>query len=80
MPHILKVTSINLLLCTRILKVVSFFFLIFIYFILFLFFLAVLGLRRCTQAFSSCGEQGLLLVAVRGPLIAVSSPAAEHRL
>ena len=45
-----------------------------------LFFLAGLGLRRCTQAFSSCGEQGLLLVAVRGPLIAVASLVAEHRL
>ena len=29
-------------------------------------FLAALGLRCCTQAFSSCGEQGLLFVAARG--------------
>ena len=28
----------------------------------------------CTRAFSSCGEPGLLLVAVRGLLIAVASP------
>ena len=27
-------------------------------------FLPVLGLRCCAQAFSSCGEQGLLFVAV----------------
>ena len=37
-------------------------------------FLAVRGL------FSGCGEQGPLLVAVRGPIIAVASLAAEHRL
>ena len=30
--------------------------------------------------FSSCGEWGLLLVAVRGLLIAVASLVAEHRL
>ena len=43
-------------------------------------FLAVLGLHCCTRAFSSCGEQGLLLVAVRGLLIAVASLVVEHRL
>ena len=44
-------------------------------------FLAVLGLRCCARAFSSCGEWGLLFVAVRGLLIAVSLVAvAEHRL
>ena len=30
-------------------------------------FLAVLGLRCCMEAFSSCGEQWLLLVAARAP-------------
>ena len=30
--------------------------------------------------FSSCGEQGLLFVAVRGLLIAVASLVAEHGL
>ena len=46
----------------------------FIYkFILFYLFLAALGLRCCTRAFSSCGEQGLLFVAVRGLLIVVAS-------
>ena len=32
------------------------------------------------RAFSSCGEQGLLFVAVRGLLIAVASLVAEHGL
>ena len=56
-----------------------FFFYKFIYFI-YLLFLATLGLRCCAQAFSSCGERGLLFVAVRGLLIAVTSLVAEHRL
>ena len=43
-------------------------------------FLAVLGLCRCARAFSSCGEQGLLFLAVRGLLIAVASLVAEHGL
>ena len=30
--------------------------------------MAVLGLRFCARAFSSCGEQGPLFIAVRGPL------------
>ena len=42
-------------------------------------FLAALGLRCCTQAFSSCGERGLLFIAVRGLLIAVASLVMEHR-
>ena len=51
-------------------------FIYFIYFIL----LAALGLRCCTQVFSSCGEWGLLFVAVCGLLIAVASLVAEQRL
>ena len=43
-------------------------------------FLASLGLCCCVQAFSSCGEQGLLFVAVRGLLIAVASLVAVHGL
>ena len=35
--------------------------------------MAALGLRCCTWAFSSCGERGLLFVAVRRLLIAVAS-------
>ena len=44
------------------------------------FFLAVLGLCCCARAFSSCGEQGLLFVAVRRLLFAVASLVAEHGL
>ena len=40
--------------------------------------LAVLGPRCCARALSSCGERGLPLAAVCGPLIVVASPAAEH--
>ena len=43
-------------------------------------FLAALGLHCCTWAFSSCGEPGLLLVAVHGLPIFVASLVAEHRL
>ena len=43
-------------------------------------FLAVLGLRCCAQAFSSCGERGLLFVVVRGLLIEVAYLVAEHGL
>ena len=59
-------------------------------------FLAVLGLRFCARAFSSCSKRGPLFIAVRGPLfiavrgplfIAVRGPltvvasrVAEHRL
>ena len=43
-------------------------------------FLAALGLRCCAQAFSSCGERGLLFVAVCGLLIAVASLIVEHGL
>ena len=45
-----------------------------------IFFLAALGLDRCAPAFSSCGEQGLLFIVVRGLLIAVASLVVEHRL
>ena len=49
-----------------------------IYFYKFIYlFLAALGLRCCAQAFSSCGERGLLFVAVRGLLIAVASLVVE---
>ena len=46
----------------------------------FFFFVAALGLRYCARAFSSCGEQGLLFVAVHGLIIAVASLVAEHGL
>ena len=53
----------------------TFFFFNFIYL-----FLAALGLRCCAWAFSSCGERGLLFVAVCGLLIAAASLVAEHGL
>ena len=43
-------------------------------------FLAVLGLRFCARAFSSCGELGPLFITVRGPLTTAASLVAEHRL
>ena len=49
-----------------------FFFFEFIYL-----FLAALGLHCCVWAFSSCGEWGLLVAAVRGLLLAVASLVAE---
>ena len=50
------------------------------YSFLFLFlFLAVLGLRFCARAFSSCGKGGGTIHRVRGPLTIVASFAAEHR-
>ena len=51
----------------------SFFFLIYLFF-------AVLGLRFCARAFSSCGKRGPLFIAVRGPLTIAASLVAEHRL
>ena len=59
----------------------DFFFLINLFIYLFIYlFLAVLGLHFCARAFSSCGEQGPLLIAVRGPLTIAASLVAEHRL
>ena len=43
-------------------------------------FLAALGLCRYVWAFSSCGERGLLFVAVSWLLIAVASLVGEHGL
>ena len=42
--------------------------------------MAVLGLRFCVRAFSSCGKWGPLFIAVRGPLTVAASLVAEHRL
>ena len=57
----------------------SFIFLAWVFYF-FSLFLAALGLRCCMQVFSSCGEQGLLFIAVRELLIAVASLVAEHGL
>ena len=54
---------------------------LFIYLFIFIcLFLAALGLLCCARAFSSCGEWGLLFVAVSGLLIAVASLVVEHGL
>ena len=42
--------------------------------------MAVLGLRFCARAFSSCGKRGPLFIAVRGPLTTAVSLVAEHTL
>ena len=57
---------------------ISVFFVLFCLFVCL--FLAVLGLRFCARAFSSCGERGPLFIAVRGPLTIAASLVAEHRI
>ena len=42
--------------------------------------MAVLGLRFCARAFSSCGKRGPLFIVVGGTLTIVASLVAEHRL
>ena len=42
--------------------------------------MAVLGLRFCARALSSCGKRGPLLIAVHGPITIAASLVAEHRL
>ena len=51
-----------------------------LYIYIYFFFFFALGLRCCAWAFSSCGERGLLFVAVHRLLIGVASLVAEHRL
>ena len=75
----------NLIYSGTLIYLVLFFFfnlLIFFFFSYFLliYFLAVLGLGCCARAFSSCGEPGLLFVAVRRLLIAVASLVVERGL
>ena len=43
-------------------------------------FMAVLGLRFCARAFSSCGKRGPLFIAMRGPYTIAASLVAENRL
>ena len=71
---------------------IFYFILFYFYFFIFLFFkflfiiyllclfLAVLGLRFCVRAFSSCGEWGPLFITVCGPLTIAASLVAEQRL
>ena len=42
--------------------------------------MAVLGLRFCARAFSSCSKRGPLFIAVCGPLTVTASLVAEHTL
>ena len=42
--------------------------------------MALLGLRFCARAFSSCGKRGPLFIVVHRPLTIVASLVAEHRL
>ena len=42
--------------------------------------MAVLGLRFCAKALSSCSKQGPLFIAVCGPLTIVASLVVDHRL
>ena len=42
--------------------------------------MAVVHLRLCARAFSSCGKWGPLFIAVRGFLTIAASLVAEHRL
>ena len=42
--------------------------------------MAVLGLRFCVRAFSSCGKWGPLFITVLRPLTIAASLVAEHRL
>ena len=51
-------------------------FVIFIY--LFILFMAVLGLRFCARAFSSCGKRGPLFIVVCGRLTVAAPLVAEQ--
>ena len=76
--------------CTHLIwsQVVFFFFNIYLFIwlcrVLFIYFYVYFWLCwvfvYCARAFSSCGEQGPLFIAVRGPLTIAASLAAEHRL
>ena len=59
-----------------------FLFYLFIYFLkcIYLFIFAVLGLRFCARAFSSCGERGPLFIAVCWPLTIAAFVVVENRL
>ena len=50
---------------------------VFWFFYIFIFILAALGLRYCARAFSSCGEPGLLFIAVRRLLLLQSTGSRQ---
>ena len=58
-PHFFPSTTIQL--------TPMFFFFKFNFYLFIFLFMAVLGLRFCARAFSSCGKWGPLFIAVRGP-------------
>ena len=55
----------------------SLFFLLLLLFIYL--FMAVLGLRFCARAFSSCSKWGPLFIVVHGPLTIAASLVVEHK-
>ena len=61
-------------------KIVFFFFKLQNFYLFIYLFMAVLGLRFCARAFSSCGKWGPLFIAMRGPLTVAASLIAEHKL
>ena len=73
-------TSLDVFVFLEFTKLSLFFLMRFFFFKLINLFLTALGLHCCMRAFSSCGEQGLLFIAVSRLLIVVASLVAEHRL
>ena len=61
-------------------KVAALFFFKFNFYLFIYLFMAVLGLRFCVRAFSSCGKRGPLFIVVRRPLTIAASLVVEHRL
>ena len=58
----------------------NFFIIILKIYLFYLFIFGCVGSSLLRRAFSSCGERGLLFVAVRGLLIASASLVVEHGL
>ena len=73
---LLKFIPKYFILFDAIVNIIAFFF---SYKFIYLFIFAVLGLRFCARAFSSCGERGPLFIAVRGPLT-ITASVVENRL
>ena len=80
-PHLFSKCSPSVSLFFFLYKEEIFFFnKVYLFIYLFIYLLAVLGLRFCARAFSSCGKRGPLFIAVCGPLTIVASLVAERRL
>ena len=78
MPDIMSFTFLGARFLCVFLYIYSFF--LFLKKLFIYLFIAVLGLRFCVRAFSSCGKWGPLFIAVRGPLTIAASLVGEHRL